>query len=62
MGVAESSYWYLTSVSSWVVAWAGYELLSGERNDALPRVLLIVSLAALVAGVVGLVVLRSRRH
>ncbi|WP_328338563.1 hypothetical protein [Micromonospora sp. NBC_00421] len=62
MSVAGSTYWYLTSVSPWVIAWAGYEMVSGERGDAVPWVLLIVSIAALVAGVVGLVVLKSRRH
>ncbi|MFG1840171.1 hypothetical protein ACGFH8_17170 [Micromonospora sp. NPDC049175] len=62
MSVAESSYWYLASVSPWVIAWAGYELITGERRDALPWVLLVVSVAALVGGVVGLVVLKSRRR
>ncbi|MCI4061286.1 hypothetical protein MRQ36_01325 [Micromonospora sp. R77] len=62
MSIAESSYWYLTCVSPWIVAWSGYELISGERRDALPWILLIVSVAALIAGVAGLVVLKTRRN
>ncbi|WP_329008082.1 hypothetical protein OG271_21035 [Micromonospora rifamycinica] len=62
MSVADSTYWLLTSVAPWVIAWAGYEPFSGENSGALPLVLLIVSIAALVAGVVGLVALSSRRH
>ncbi|MEU7614464.1 hypothetical protein [Micromonospora sp. NPDC049204] len=62
MSITENSYWCLVSVSPWAIAWAGYELISGERRDALPWVALILSIAALIIGVTGLIVQRSRRH
>lgn len=62
MSLAESNYWFLASVSPWAILWSGYELISGERRDPLPWVVLIGSVAALMIGVAGLIVRRSRRQ
>lgn len=61
MSRAENAYWLVTFLPLVVAPWAAYEVISGERRNAVMWVLLVVLTAVFVIGVRGLIQIKKHR-